>query len=266
MNEFSPTLLHLSDRQGDSTPTRHLALDCSYRQVRLVLWSISLAVIALGIFHQFYDRWASPSTYGFRGLINFDSEKSIPTWWSFLLLIAVALIVLLNGRAEPNRKWKPHWFLLGAIFVFLSIDEFSGIHERLVGVLAPYHFTGVLYYSWVIPYGVLCLLGAAFYWRFVLSLPADIRWRAAFAGGLYVAAAVGMEMVGGYCVSIGNRDCFRMEVIAEETGEIVGATLLFLVMLLLLQMRCLSVELRFGHAGAVRPGASLGEEKAGTAG
>jgi hypothetical protein len=53
------------------------------------------------------------------------------------LLIAVALIVLLNGLAEPNRKWKPHWFLLGAIFVFPSIDEFSGTHERLVACSRP---------------------------------------------------------------------------------------------------------------------------------
>jgi hypothetical protein len=173
MNEFSPTLVRLSDRRGDSTPTRHLVLDFSYRQVRRVLWSISLAVIALGLFHQVYVQWAPPSMYGFRELINFDSEKSIPTWWSFLLLIAVALIVLLNGLAEPNRKWKPHWLLLGAIFVFLSIDEFAGIHERLVGVLAPYHFTGVLRFSWVIPYGLLCLLGAAFYQRFALSFDGE---------------------------------------------------------------------------------------------
>jgi hypothetical protein len=57
-----------------------------------------------------------------------------------------------------------------------------------------------------------------------------------------------------------------MEVIAEESGEIVGATLFFLVMLLLLQMRCLSVELTFGHAGPAKPSASPVEQKAGTAG
>lgn len=170
--------------------------------------------------------------------------------------MAVALIVLLNGAAEPNRRWKPHWLLLFAILIFLSIDEFSSIHERFMGVLAPFHFTGLLHYSWVIPYAVLCLVVGALYARFVLALPADIRWRVVAAGGIYILAAIGMEMVGGYCRTIGNQDCYSLEVIAEESGEIVGATLLFLAMLLLLQMRCLTVTLTFGHAGTAKPGSS----------
>lgn len=81
MNELSSTLVQLSDGRGVATPTRHLALDFSYRRVTMTLWVISLAVIALGVFHQFYIRWAGPSVFGFRELIDFDSEKSIPTWW-----------------------------------------------------------------------------------------------------------------------------------------------------------------------------------------
>ncbi len=187
--------------------------------------------------------------FGFRELINFDSEKSIPTWWSFLLLVAVSLVVLLNGAAEPNRKWKPHWLLLFAIFIFLSIDEFSGIHERVVRVLGSHHFTGILRFSWVIPYTGLCLMVGALYARFLLALPAGIRWRVVVAGGLYIIAAIGMEMVGGYCLTIGSPTCYRLEVVAEESGEIVGATLFFLAMVLLLQRRCLGVALTFRHKG-----------------
>jgi hypothetical protein len=256
MNELSSRLGQVSTRRGVSAPARYLALDFSYRRVRATLWTISLATIALGLFHQVYIRWAGPSVFGFRDLLNFDSERSIPTWWSYLLLIAVALVVLLNGVAEPNRKWKPHWFWLFAIFIFLSIDEFSGIHERFIGVLAPYNFTGVLHFSWVIPYGALCLLVGTLYSRFVLELPADIRWRTAIAGGIYIVAAIGMEMVGGYCRT--NPTCYSLEVVAEESGEIAGATLFFLAMILLLQRRCLGVALFFQHAGRQQPASLVG--------
>jgi len=250
MNELSPGLA-----KGVQSAARRISLDFSFHRLRSTIWSISIATIALGVFQQLYDHWwGGPKIFVFGALLNFDGEKSLPTLWSVLLLIFAAFLIFLNGVAEPRRRWRSRWSLLFAIFIFLSIDEFASIHEQLVSVLAPYGFTGFLRYSWVIPYGILSLLLGAFYAPFLLALPGRVRWRAILAGGVYIAAALGLETVGGYCATLGDRTCFRLEVIAEESGEIVGMTLFIMAMSLLLQLRCSSVTLALQvHSHSGRP-------------
>ncbi len=239
MNEFSPVIAKDAPRDA-----RGISLDFSFHRLRLIFWTISIGMIAVGVFHQVYDNvWAGPDIFVLEELLDFDDEKSLPTLWSVLLLTFAAFLIFLNGIADPQRGRRSRWFLLFVIFIFLTIDEFSGIHEELISVLAPFGFTGFLLFSWIIPYAAAVLLVAAFYAPFILALPSRVRWRVTLAGGVYVAAAMGLETIGGYCFTIEDKACNSLEVIAEESGEIVGMTLFIMAMSLLLQLRCSSVTL-----------------------
>ena len=68
--------------------------------------------------------------------LNLDSETGIPTWFSTVLLYSIGLISLIN--AWIYRRWRPtalraqkFWWISGALFLFLSLDEGAMIHEML---------------------------------------------------------------------------------------------------------------------------------------
>jgi hypothetical protein len=74
-----------------------------------------------------------------------------------------------------QRKTKnPYilWIILSIIFLFLSVDNISSIHERLA---TPTRYllgtSGFLYYAWVIPYSMALCVFVPLYSKFLLSLP-----------------------------------------------------------------------------------------------
>lgn len=179
--------------------------------------------------------YGNDSALGRLPLINLDSENALGEWWSVLQLTLAAILVAINGMAEPSRRWKPYWFVFAGMFVFLSIDESAQVHEHVMRWLPPH--TDLLLFSWIIPYGVLTLAFGFFYVPFVLALPRHIRSRVILAGGLYVAAAMGMEAVGGHCATIRSQSCWQLEIIAEESGETIALTVFVLALLVLLGSR-----------------------------
>ncbi len=164
-----------------------------YDRVGAVLWPITIAVVALGIFREgWFALYGNNSPLGGLPLINLDSDNALGEWWSVLQLTLAAILVAINGMAEPSRRWKPYWFVLAGMFVFLSFDENVGVHEYVVQWL-PTH-ADFLLFSWIIPYGVISLAIGFFYLPFVLALPRHIRWRVILAGALFIAAAIGMGL------------------------------------------------------------------------
>ena len=182
-------------------------------------------------------------------MLNLDSENSLPEWWSTFQLLLAAGLVLLNGFAESNRRWKAHWFALAVIFVYLSMDESAGVHEYVMGLLVPYQLTDFLLMSWIIPYAIASLVVGLIYLPFVAALPPPTRWRVVFAGALLLTSAMGDEAIAGHCASVQNWTCYRLEVIAEESGEIIGITIFILALLALLGSRRHAVAVKLGNGG-----------------
>ena len=105
------------------------------------------------------------------GLVNLDTEGNIPTFYATILLLAASAILLLIGLRD---KKKYYWFLLSAIFCFLALDENISIHEQLttltksaIGVEDP----TIMPVAWIIPYGIMSILLALFFFKFVWNLP-----------------------------------------------------------------------------------------------
>jgi hypothetical protein len=214
---------------------RRLVIDLPYDRVRTVLWAITMAVVVLGIFREgWLAVYGKDSALGELSAIDLNSENALGEWWSVLQLMLAAALLAINGRVEPNRQWKPYWFVLAAMFVFLSFDESAQVHERVMGFLPSR--TGFLMFTWIIPYGIICLAIGFFYLPFVVALPPPIRRRVILAGGLFIAAALGMEAVGGHCATTQNAACWQL-VIAEEGGETIALTLFVLALLALLRSR-----------------------------
>jgi len=103
------------------------------------------------------------------GLVAFFSlgaERNVPTFYSTVAILVCALLLAPISFAKWRSKdhWTLHWILLAVVFVFLSFDESAELHERLTGPMRSLsEIDGVLYYAWVIPYGIgLVLLTAAY--------------------------------------------------------------------------------------------------------
>lgn len=133
-------------------------------------------------------------------IFNFDEEVNIPSIYSTGTLLFCAFLLLfiwLNIRWKAY-KFKWHWFLLSLLFFFLSLDELASIHEMSIGAVREYFdFSGFLFYSWVIPYGIFTVVFAIVYIPFLLKLSRITRIYFAISFTLFISGAAGMELLGG---------------------------------------------------------------------
>ncbi len=136
---------------------------------------------------------------------NLDYEQNLPALFSFLQFWVVAIVLGLIAYWEFRAKSKSfrYWSTLSIIFIYLGIDELLEIHEILVRLMSKYgHFTGVLHYSWIIPVGILVAIVGLFFLRFVLQLPIRTRNGFILSGLVFVASAIGGDVISGYLWSI----------------------------------------------------------------
>ncbi len=157
-----------------------------------------------------------------------DGERSFPTLYTgaILLLCAFLLTGITLSRRAVGASYVRHWAVLTIVFLFLFADEMLGIHEETVEPLRSILGIGggFLYFAWVVPALILVLIFGLLYAEFVIELPAKIRLLFLISGSLYVAGAVGLEMVGGYYVSSYGAESvgFIVEATAEELLEMLG--------------------------------------------
>jgi hypothetical protein len=189
----------------------------------------ALLVVAnlAGVMAKFH--WGVAPEHGWVASFDLDGERNVPSVFSTGLILLCAGLMTVIARIErgPNRRG---WWGLAAIFVFLAADELVSLHERLIEPLrAALHTSGLLYFAWLIPYGLAVLVTGALYLRFLLRLPGTTRRRVIIAGVVYLTGAVGLELIGGaYLESLGNRHNLPYELLTtlEETLEMAGMILL----------------------------------------
>ena len=114
---------------------------------------------------------------GFVPLFNLESEKNVPTLFASLQLFIAAVLLGICAARQKLREGKyfRHWAGLSAIFIFLAFDESALLHEKTLNFTREVFGTsGLLYYSWVIPFGIFALIVMLAYSRFLLALPRAI--------------------------------------------------------------------------------------------
>lgn len=170
-------------------------------------------------------------------LFSVDAETSLPTWYATLSIASAAALLALIASVSRRRGERDSlsWAALSAIFVVISVDEITMVHEMVsqrLGELVP--FTGWLRFAWVVPaLLVLPAVGAAAL-PFLSRLPKRRRLQFVSAGAIYVCGALGMEMVGakvsesmksaalysatGQMITPAYAACFHLEEFMEMLG------------------------------------------------
>ena len=212
-------------------PRNPLSIVIRNRSVAKALLFIALLLSVLNIVRRIIVSAAgadvSQSPLRFLHLLDMDGEKTIPAYFSMLLLLASAVLLLVIFHVKRRMAlpyWK-HWLGLAVVFLYLSVDESLSIHEHLIGITQKLtgKDTGVFLLAWVIPFGMLVLLFVLVYVRFLWHLPVRYRWAFVIAGAIYVFGALVMEVIGGYYIqSNGWNLTLHFLLTIEEFCEMLG--------------------------------------------
>lgn len=165
--------------------------------VLLCLILIMLLANCIGIISKFHFHHGR--IFGLVPLFDFDNETNIPAFYSALSLILASVLLAVIGLAHKRQGFSYRsWFVLGAIFFFLSVDEIASIHECLtVPIRNLLNTSGLLWFAWVIPYGVALIVFVMSYCRFLLRLPKETMILFVASGATFVSGAIGFELLGG---------------------------------------------------------------------
>ena len=173
-----------------------------------------------------------PFVYGLVPMFYVDAEHNVPTMFSvFLLLFAAALLALLATlKARERSAYAGRWKLLALGFAFMALDEGASVHELFilpVRQLLGDRDLGAFYFAWVIPFGLVVLILAGYFAKFVLSLPRRTAFLFVLAAVVYLGGAIGFELIGGKYDELHGRGnpTYVMIATLEETLEMAGVIL-----------------------------------------
>ena len=138
--------------------------------------------------------------FGIIPMFSLNREENIPALYSTLSLLFCGLLlaIIAAGKNRKRAAYRYHWAGLAALFIYLSMDEALSFHESSTRPLrSALNTEGALFYAWIIPYSIGLVLLLLIYIKFILNLPGKTRSLLLLAGIVFVAGAIGMELVAG---------------------------------------------------------------------
>ncbi|NIH66597.1 hypothetical protein [Modestobacter marinus] len=162
-------------------------------------------------------------------LLDVRAEGSLHTWFNVCVLSSGAVLHGCAGALAHRAGWEAWpWALTAAALALLSMDDLLAVHERLEPLgRALGAGQGGLHFAWVLP-GLLLAVGlAATAVVAARKLPSSAsRWLLVGVAAL-LAAAVGLESVGGLVLdSVGDGALYVLVSHAEELIETLAAAAL----------------------------------------
>ncbi|HEY9858282.1 MAG TPA: hypothetical protein V6D16_02170 [Candidatus Obscuribacterales bacterium] len=174
-------------------------------------------------------------------VFDIDREKNLPSLYSAatLFICACLLAVIATVKRQNRDRYVWHWGCLSFIFLLLGADEWTSLHEKAIKPLRALlggSSGGFLYFAWVIPGALFVAVIAIAYLKFLKDLPTRTKRLLLAAGALFVAGALGMEMIDGayahqYGSAIWNRQglkptwealVYTLMMTCEEALEMAG--------------------------------------------
>ena len=174
------------------TPSSHQApVDRPLRPtiaIAAIGW-VGASLLILGLTLQILTVLLATDQVPGEGVLDPDGEANVWAWYSALAISVLALSFAVHAlvRRGSGRPWLPH-ATLAAVVLYLSVDEASGLHERL-GALGP----SGLAYPWLavgVPLAVVVGIGLL---RVARGIDPTMRRRLLVAGVVYLMGAIGME-------------------------------------------------------------------------
>ncbi len=181
---------------------------------------------------------------------DLGAPGTIPGWFSSMQLAvisALSMYIAYRDRQRSPHEWMNGWWITSALFLWISMDEVSQIHEGLGDWLGRHYVialgTSDLFFSWELAFAPLIILFAAylglFFWRRLAGRP-WLRTLAA-AGLLAWILALACEAITEFGQS--SRWVKMQWTGLEELLEMAGATVFLLVLLRYATTRTFSDEL-----------------------
>ena len=205
-----------------------------------VAWCLIGVVAALAVFSlvgQIARFWFDhPHMQGFVPAFYLDYESNVPTWYSsFTIMLSAALTAVIAwGKCAEGDTYRRHWCFLAIVLFAMSIDEVAMFHEYPIHPLREaFGASGLLYYTWVVPAGILITLFAAAYWRFIWHLPKQTRNHFMLAATIFLSGAIGVEMLSGVQADLYGEENMGYALITtvEEVLEMLGIVVLIAALL-----------------------------------
>jgi hypothetical protein len=206
----------------------HLHHHVKPRVVLLVALGTSLALVLTSLTARLL--WISGNLDGYdataNAILNVDAEGNVATWFASSLLLSCAAVALLVSFLVPAPV-KRVWQAFAALALFVSADEASSIHEKLISPLRSLLNTGgVLYYAWVIA-AIPAVIVSAILLRTIFEplQPSESRI-VKIALAVLVTGAIGGEMAGGPFADEPDSTTYVLITHAEEALEFGAASIL----------------------------------------
>jgi hypothetical protein len=219
--------------------------------------------------HLLHARYHTPFTTQLVLLFDLGRERSIPAWYTSVLMAAAAglLLFIAAWARRRERQSFPGWLVLTAGVLLLSVDEMLALHEPVTdrfqegvqalagqrGVWGAAAVAGGLVLTWVL--------------RLLLTLPARVWVLLALSAALFVGGAVGVEWYEGVAHRLygGTSLPFRVAVLVEEPMELAGMSFFLYTLWVVVGVKVGRVEIRLRRETTTgsRPLASLTDDLSG---
>lgn len=187
--------------------------------VGLVVVANVLALVSTHVFGRNY-------VHGLVPLFSVDQEENVPTYVASAMWLIGAMLAFIIAAAEKmSRRSYLYWGGLCLICLFISVDEFTAFHERVVNTAVRGPSPQSYFVSWVVAYSFVVVAVALVFWRFVLKLPSEIRRLIIIAGVIYVVGAMGFEELSGVYLKMHDGHFgigYYLSTLVEETLEMTG--------------------------------------------
>ena len=196
----------------------------------LVVACLGLAgAIASPLLH-FMDRENSGFLYEVLRRIDLDYDLAFAQLYETTMMLACAgvLAVIAVAKKRSGCRWTFHWAMLAVIFLYLGIDDGTNLHELFTQPLrSKFGAHGLLFFAWVIPFGLFALGVGLAYLRFLLALDRRSAVLFALSGATFIFGVLVMEMIDGALADRFGVDSLQYiaGMILEQTLQYAGITL-----------------------------------------
>ena len=219
-----------------------MKLQLSSKKVTRWLMGLALALNLIGLAARALEKLLGYDNTVFVRFVDVSREANITSWFSSVLLLIGALLILLIARLKNLEKdtFARHWAFMAYVFFFLSLDEAARIHEATIEPLRTFlNTSGIFYYAWVIIAIPVLLILAIFYAKFVFSLPGKTRNQFIFAAVLFLSGALGLEMLGGFWFDVEVNGLYLSSILItfEELLENLGVVVFISALLTYIQLQ-----------------------------
>ena len=178
----------LADRASGTSVTPPFA------RITRAIW-IAVGVLVVATFVAQFAR----NTWGVSTVVNlFDSDQKLnfPSAMKILLLLSATALFAILGLAVQDRWHRVRWLGMSGVFVLLTLDEMTYMHQHLSDGLHDLFGTGgPLRFAWILVYLPFVAGLVVIYWPFWRKLANPFRTQLLVAAIGFGGGSGGVEFV-----------------------------------------------------------------------